>query len=436
MALRRINPMGLAVVATAFLVALVVFGLLSRSHVPSVRGPASDPAPGDVRSTDARIASLQAEIRNQPGDTGSYALLADAYLQKVRETGDAGFYTRAGGILAVARRRDPASSPVATGLGTLALARHDFRGGLRYGLEAHRLAPAVVRPLGVIVDAQVELGRYGDAARTLQRMVDEKPSLASYSRVSYFRELHGDLGGALAAMRLAVAAGGDAPENAAYVQSLLGDLRFQSGQVRAASLAYRHALFQFPGYPPALAGLARVDAAGGHLPRAIARMRALVLRLPLPQYVIALGEDELAAGRAGPAARDLALVGAERRLLAAAGVNTDAEIALYEADHGSPRRALALARRAFAAAPSVRSADALGWALTASGQPSRGLAYARRALRLGSRDPMFLYHAGMAASAAGEAGAARGYLARALSLNPRFSPLYAPRALRVLRTLP
>jgi tetratricopeptide (TPR) repeat protein len=165
-------------------------------------------------------------------------------------------------------------------------------------------------------------------------------------------------------------------------------------------------------------------------------MRALVLRLPLPQYVIALGEDELAAGRAGPASRDLALVGAERRLLAAAGVNTDAEIALYEADHGSPRRALALARRAFAAAPSVRSADALGWALTASGQPSRGLAYARRALRLGSRDPMFLYHAGMAASAAGEAGAARGYLARALSLNPRFSPLYAPRALRVLRTLP
>ncbi|TML33419.1 MAG: tetratricopeptide repeat protein [Actinobacteria bacterium] len=117
-------------------------------------------------------------------------------------------------------------------------------------------------------------------------------------------------------------------------------------------------------------------------------------------------------------------------------MNTDAEIALFEADHGSPQRAVTLARRAYAAAPSVRSADALGWALTAAGHPADGLAYARRALRLGSRDPLFLYHAGMAARAAGAYAAARTYLARALSLNPRFSPLYAPRAARALRSLP
>ncbi|HEX8074925.1 MAG TPA: tetratricopeptide repeat protein, partial [Thermoleophilaceae bacterium] len=90
----------------------------------------------------------------------------------------------------------------------------------------------------------------------------------------------------------------------------------------------------------------------------------------------------------------------------------------------------------YAAAPGVRSADALGWALTAAGRPARGLAYARRALRLGSRDALFLYHAGMAARAAGRYAAARGYLTRALSLNPRFSPLYAPRARRALRSLP
>jgi tetratricopeptide (TPR) repeat protein len=436
MALKRINLMGLAAVAAAFLLALAVFGLLSRSGTPAVHGGAAGATAAGSRTTDGRIAALQAEIRNHAGDTGSYALLADAYLQKVRETGDAGFYTRAAGVLAVAERRDPRSSAVATGLGTLALARHDFRAGLRWGLTAHRLAPAVVRPLGVIVDARVELGRYGDAGRTLQRMVDEKPNLASYSRVSYFRELHGDLGGALRAMQAAVSAGGDAPENVAYVQSLLGDLQFQHGRLGAAGDAYRHALYEFPGYAPAQAGLARVDAARGRLPAAIARMRAVVARLPLPQYVIGLGEAELAAGRRAAGARDLALVGAERRLLASAGVNTDAEIALYEADHGSPERALSLARRAYAAAPSVRSADALGWALTAAGRPGQGLARAREALRLGSRDPLFLYHAGMAARAAGQPGAARTYLARALSLNRRFSPLYAPRAARVLRSLP
>src|SRR6184192_1094646 len=152
MTITRTNLMGLAAVAAAFLAALALFGVHNRSH-PAVGGSAGpDPSPGDVRSTDARIASLQSEIRAQPSDVGSYALLADAYLQKVRETGDAGFYTRAAGVLAEAHRRDPRNPAVATGLGTLALARHDFRGGLRHGLEAERLAPDVVRPLGVVVD--------------------------------------------------------------------------------------------------------------------------------------------------------------------------------------------------------------------------------------------------------------------------------------------
>ena len=46
---------------------------------------------------------------------------------------------------------------------------------------------------------------------------------------------------------------------------------------------------------------------------------------------------------------------------------------------------------------------------------------------------MFLYHAGMAARAAGERSLARRWLTSALAANPRFSPLYAPRAARALR---
>jgi hypothetical protein len=83
----------------------------------------------------------------------------------------------------------------------------------------------------------------------------------------------------------------------------------------------------------------------------------------------------------------------------------------------------------------VRSADALGWALTAAGHPRAGLAWAHRALRLGSRDPLFLYHAGMTARAAGARGQARTWLRRAVALNRRFSPLYGPRAERALRGL-
>jgi tetratricopeptide (TPR) repeat protein len=435
MALLRPNLLKLLAPALAFVAALVVLGLGGGSRAPSL---SRAPDAGGLRpglSTDARIASLQQTILAAPGDAEPYGMLGDAYLQKVRETGDPAYYPKAQAVFESALRRGPGDLTATIGMGTLALARHDFGAGLRYGLEAHRLAPDLVRPYAVIVDAQVELGRYDEAAASLQRMVDMKPNLASYSRVSYQRELHGDLAGAVEAMRLAVSAGGGAPENVAYVQTLLGNLYFELGRYGAARDAYRLAVARFPSYLPAAAGLARVDAARGDLAVAIRRYRSVVDRLPLPEHVVALGEAELAAGRRAAAGRDLELVRAEERLLRAAGVNTDVEVALFEASHGDPGRAAALAKRAYAAAPSIRSADALGWALTRAGRPTAGLRWARRALALGSRDRLFLYHAGMSARAAGRRHQARRYLARALEHGKGFSPLYAPRATRALEEL-
>jgi tetratricopeptide (TPR) repeat protein len=433
--LTRPNLFRLATVALAFLTVAAVLALVDRDGGVDVGagGAAGSRAAG--RSTDDRIRSLQEAVRERRDDPRGYAALAGAYLQKARETADPAWYGKAGALLRRALRIDPRSADALVALGTLDLARHDFRAGLRHGLAARRAAPELVAPYGVIVDGLVELGRYDAAARALQRMVDLKPNLASYARVSYFRELHGDLDGALRAMKLAVAAGGEAPENVAYVQSLLGGLEYQRGNLPAARRAYLEALERFPGHAPSTAGLARVEAADSDLRGAIRRWRGLVARLPLPEYVIGLGEAELAAGRRADAKRDLALVRAEQRLLAAGGVNTDAEIALFEADHGSPHRAVVLGRRALRAAPSVRSEDALAWALTSAGRPEEGLAQARRALRLGWRDPLVLYHAGMTARAAGEPALARRWLSAALERNPRFSPLYGPRAERALEAL-
>ncbi len=420
----------LLVPLAAFAATLATILLLNRSSAPTGGSASSGGgvlvAPG--ASTDAQIAALERNLADNSGDAELYAALGNTFLQKVRETGDPSFYARAQTAFQQGLRRDPHDAGSLTGRGALALARHDFKGGLAYGIKAHAEAPEVVRPYGVIVDAEVELGRYRDAARTLQTMVDRKPNLASYARVSYFRELNGDLDGALDAMRLAVSAGGDAPENLAYVQTLLGNLEFERGSLGSAASAYRLALARYPRYVPADAGLARVEAARGHLGAAIRRYRSVVARLPLPEYVIALGEAELAAGRGAAARRDFALVAVEQRLLQQNGVNTDTELAVYEANHGDPVRAVALGRRAWANAPSVRSADALGWALTRAGRPAEGLPWAKRALRLGSVDPAFLYHAGMSARAAGRTGLARRRLARSLAHNPRWSPLYAGRA--------
>ncbi len=436
MTLNRPLKTKLVVPLAVFTATLAAIVLLNRSSAPSASsssGGAALVSPG--ASTDVQIAAFERDLADRPGEAELYAALGNAFLQKVRETGDAAFYARAQTAFGQGLKRDPRDAGSLTGMGALALARHHFNGGLRYGMKAHVSAPEVVRPYGVIVDAQVELGSYRDAARTLQEMVDLKPNLSSYARVSYFRELHGDLPGALQAMRLAVSAGGDTPENVAYVQTLLGNLQFDRGRLREARAAYRLGLARYPKYVPAQAGLARVEAARGRLGAAIRRYRAIVARLPLPEHVIALGEAEQAAGRGAAAKRDLALVEVEQRLLQRSGVNTDTELALFEANHGDPGRAVALARRAWASAPSVRSADALGWAFDRAGRPAEALPWARRALALGSVDPAFLYHAGIAAKAAGQADLARRRLTRSLAHNPRWSPLYAPRAARALEGL-
>ena len=209
------------------------------------------------------------------------------------------------------------------------------------------------------VDALVELGRYAAAERELQAMVDRKPNLAAYARVSYLRELHGDLEGAASAMRLAVAAGGPAPENNAYVLALLGELERRLGRTRRrARGAFAKALALVPGFPAAEAGLARLERHGDARSRGCAR---IVDTLPLPEYVVALGETELAAGGPPPARGDLALVEAEQQLQRAAGVDVDVELAVFEADHGvagegGDARAARLGRRRRACAPPTRSA--------------------------------------------------------------------------------
>ena len=126
----------------------------------------------------------------------------------------------------------------------------------------------------MIADAQVELGRYSGAAHTLQRLVSLKPTLAAYSRVSYFRELHGDLDGAVKAMGLAVSAGAGSPESLAYVESLLGKLEIDRGNYGAAEHAYREALAADPGFPAAASG---AGAGGGRAGPARRRDRALPL---------------------------------------------------------------------------------------------------------------------------------------------------------------
>ena len=71
-------------------------------------------------------------------------------------------------------------------------------------------------------------------------------------------------------MEQAVIAGGPATENTEYLRVILGNLWFLAGDLDKAAASYAASLDHSPGYVFALAGQARVAAAQGDLPTAIA----------------------------------------------------------------------------------------------------------------------------------------------------------------------
>jgi tetratricopeptide (TPR) repeat protein len=272
-----------------------------------------------------------------------------------------------------------------------------------------------------VVDAQVALGRYDEAVVSAQTRVDMKPGLASYSRISYVRELHGDVPGAIEAMQAAAEAGLPGEEGTLWAMYQLGTLHFNGGEWDKAAAVYQKALSLKPNYPYALAGLARVETAEGDYDTAITLLEALVTRLPLPQFIIQLGDLYWVTDQPQKAQQQYDLIAAIQQLNAESGMNVDLELALFEADYGDPAAALAQAEAAYEARPSVYGADVLGWALYRNGRYEEAYSYSQEALRLGTQDAALFYHAGMIATALGKTAEAANYLDTAESINPAFS---------------
>ncbi|MBI1298051.1 tetratricopeptide repeat protein [bacterium] len=410
-------------VGLSLLLLAVVLFLRTGTTLPS---PTVTRATVSEWSAASAVRQVQARLQARPNDADSYALLGLALLQQVREDGDAANYLRAEEAFAAALARDPEQVNALVGQGLLALARHDFVTALTWGEQARGLNPYNVEALGVLVDGYVELGRYTEAIDAAQKMVDLRPGVASYTRVSYLRELHGDVDGAIHAMTRAVDAGVPGSEQALWSQVQLGHLYFNRGDWTNAESHYRATLAARPNYVYARAGLARVHAARGQHDDAIRIYAAVAEEMPLPEFLIPLGELYQRAGQPEKAAEQFDLVRVIARLQQAAGMDVDLEMALFEIEHGdNPASALAKARAAYTRRPSVHAANVLAWAFYHHGDYAEAQRYSNESLRLGTQDASFHYHAARIAHALNDDAAARHHVVQVNAINPGFSILYS-----------
>jgi tetratricopeptide (TPR) repeat protein len=444
MARRKLAVLALGVTIAA--VVLLFGGVLSRSHASPLAilranaGVSAQQAElgrlfaglsnGDTAAVVRRLERL---VARKPKDGDALAVLAFVYQQRARETGDPAYFPLADTALRRASAAGGPASVIAQGEASLANTRHRFRDGLRLAREAIRLDPGNGSANGVLGDALLNLGRYARAFKVYDRTALKVPGIASFTRVANARELIGNPRAAIAADELGLEADATIPEQVAWTMTQIGNVNFNTGRRNAAADAYRRALDRFPGYVHAEAGLARVQASQGHYREAIARLRRAVTIIPIPAYVIWLGDVLHVSGHEAAARREYAVVGTIEKLFAANGVRTELQTALFDLDHKRHLQdALARARIAYESAPSIYAEDALAWGLYRIGRCGDARTHSVRALRLGTRDALLVFHRAMIERCLGSPSA-RWWFRRALAINPYFSFLWAPVARAELR---
>ena len=355
-----------------------------------------------------------------------------ALQQQARVSGNPALYPRAAAALGEALRLDPRNAPALRGLSALAASRHRFRESLALAQRARVLEPDVAVVYGLIGDANVELGRYPQAFAAFDRMASLRPSANVYARISYARELTGDLPGALEAMELAIDSAG-VGEPAAWTRTLTGNLLLSLRRQSEAKVRFREALAFVPGYPGALSGLAEIRLAAGDLEGARRLYSRAADAAPVPEFAASLGDVLDRLGRRAEAERAWERAEELERLFAANGGRNLLETAEFDLNHDrNLRSALDRARRGRAERPSVEGDHVLAWALYKNGRCAEARVVSLRSLRLGTRDDDGLYHHALIERCLGNASESKRYEARVEALDPAY--LDAPPSSRRLET--
>ncbi|MBS1493676.1 MAG: tetratricopeptide repeat protein [Bacteroidetes bacterium] len=395
----------------------------ARNNVMGILNSKTSYVSNSVSSVDRYISKNQEDLKSNPDNVSLLVKTGYAYIQKTREENDPQYYEDAKNFLERAIEINDKNSDAYAGLGSIYLSEHNFKQALETGLKAKELNPYSAYVLSVIVDAQVELGMYEDAIKSAQVMVDTRPDLSSYSRISYIREIHGDLPGAIDAMKMAITAGAPTGENTAWCTVQLGNLYFLSGDREAAKNEYQSALNKYPNYIHALGGLAKIKLYEKDYEGAISLYEKITEKNKLPEYLIMLADTYKITGQIEKAEESYAKVKFINTYFKEKGVDTDLELILFNINQGKNLKDAIHTTEKYISEGnnSFKTFHTLAWAEYKNGNNEEALKNIETALKLGVKDPLMMYHAGKIYEKAGNDIKAKEYTSNALKIYPWLS---------------
>ncbi len=426
------------ILAGSYLFRPTANGLGISAVVESIVGPAEPPIP-DTMSPGQQIDFWSGRLRPDTKDYITLTHLGRAYLMLARESGDAAAYARAEEAFRRALAQNPQYEPANALIGSVLIGQHRFSDALASAQKTLDVNPDDFQALAVTGDASLETGDYATAEETYHRLLDAAPGGPVYSRMARLAWLQGYSDEAIDWMReaadesLTLDIGG---EELAWYRFQLGELYFNTGDLRNAHKWYNEADQAYPDYYLARAGLGKVAAARGEFDSAIAYYSSLVDQIPQPGFVAYLGDIYTLNGDTAAAQGQYDTVAFIHELEETQQILYNRQMALFFANHNTRLdEALAYAESELAARQDIYAYDTLAWVLYRLGRYDEAADASTRAMALGTQDALLFYHAGMIADARGDSGAAATYLNRALEINPNFDLIQAASARNALAAL-
>lgn len=417
----------LIAVSAGLLICIFVFSKKTEAVTPPYKERKNNVSlSGEWLNTKKAIEGLMAAIEQNPEDYKSMLELSQAYIQEGRITGDHGYYDKAAlELLDRVLQKQPDNFDAMCCKATVLLSQHHFAEGLILAKKALPINPDNAFIYGILCDANLELGNYKEAVAMADKMVSVRPDIRSYARVSYLREIYGDIPGAISAIKMAVEAGYPGLEQTEWTRCVLAHLYENSGKPDSAMIQYRIALSERPDYPFALAGLGKIEKTKGNYKEAIAyfeKAKTLINEYSFSDELTDLYTLNKEHSKAKKNAEEVIVMLSPSDDIESEeghGHYADKELAYAYLKTNDTQNALKHALVEYERRPNnIDVCETLAWVKYKQNAFKEANVLVDKALKTGSKNPILLCHAGLIKIKNGETEKGQALIKKAIEQNP------------------
>jgi tetratricopeptide (TPR) repeat protein len=414
-------------VTLVILICIFIFAKKPKKTIPPFKDRTGSIAlSAEWLDTKKAIQNLLANIEANPQDYKSMLALAQAYIQESRVTGDHAYYDKAAlEVLNAVIENEPKNFEALCCKATVLLSQHHFAEGLEVAKAALPINPDNAFIYGIMCDANVELGKYEEAVKMADKMISIRPDNRSYARVSYLREIYGDMPGAIQAMKLAVSAGYPGLEQTVWTRTILAHLYENIGSIDSAENQYDIALQERPDYAFAIAGLGRMAKDKGNYKEAIANYeeaRGMISEYSFSDELTDLYRLNNEPGKATKNAEEVIEMlspASDVEGESGHGHYADKELAYAYLKINDNENALKHALIEYDRRPdNIDVCETVAWVKYKKGEFAEANKMIDRALRTHSKNPVLLCRAGLIKIKAGETDNGKTLIKQAIETNP------------------